>query len=82
MNLLKKHLLSIAKVHQAQSELLAEFGVERDLRKEIGEGVSLVSSKISSLVNTAEKIDSKIMRAEEIAKSLKETVAGLDSIIK
>jgi len=71
------HLSSIAKVHDAQSDLLAEFGVERDLRKEMSEKMATVSVKINSLVNKASKAESKLDSAEDAAASLKSTIAEL-----
>lgn len=73
------HLSSIVKVHDAQAELLAEFGIERDLRKEIGEKASYVSVKINSLVNNAEKLDNKLESAESTAILLKSAIAKLKS---
>jgi hypothetical protein len=64
------HLGSIARVHDAQSELLEEIGIDRDLRKDIGEGLAGVSAKISTLVNRAEKVDDKIAGADTTAKNL------------
>jgi len=71
------HLSSIVEVHEAQSDLLAEFGIEKDLRKEIGERVASVSVKIASIVDGAEKIDDKLNAAESTATSLKNTIAEL-----
>lgn len=68
------HLSSIIKVHEAQSDLLSEFGIERDLRKEVGEGLATLSNKITQLVDTAEKVDSKIEDAEKTASSLKQAI--------
>lgn len=75
------HLSSIVKVHEAQSDLLSEFGVEIDLRKEIGEGVSSVSNRITRLVDSAETVDSKIEDAEQTAKSLKEAITELGNVL-
>lgn len=71
------HLSSIVKVHEAQSDLLAKFGVERDLRKEVSEGIAGVSEKITSLVDTAEKVDDKKEVAESTAISLKSAITEL-----
>jgi hypothetical protein len=75
------HLSSILKVHEAQSDLLAEFGVERDLRKGIGEKVASVSVKITSLVDNAETIDNKLESAESTAAFLKSTISELTSTL-
>lgn len=74
------HLSSIVKVHEVQSDLLAEFGVERDLRKEVGEGIASVSAKIALLVDAAEKVDYKIEAAESTAKSLKKAITELGQV--
>jgi hypothetical protein len=76
------HLSSIVKVHDAQSDLLAEFGIERDLSKEIGERVAGVSVKINSLVNDAEKVDNKLASAESTATSLRSTIEELKTTLK
>lgn len=75
------HLSSVVKVHEAQSELLAEFGVKKDLRRVVGEGLSSASSTITLLVDSAETIDEKIGDAEETAKSLKEAISGLGNVL-
>lgn len=75
------HLASVVKVHEVQSDLLAEFGVEKDLRKVVGEGISNVSGKITGLVDSAENIDEKIENAEETARSLKATISELDTVL-
>ena len=75
------HLASVVKVHDAQNDLLMEFGVERDLRKEIGEGIAAASEEISAIVESAEKAGSKLEGAEEKAKSLRNTIAGLGDAI-
>ena len=71
------HLASVAKVHQAQSEMLAEFGIERNLRAEVGQSIASASETITSIVDKAEAIDKKIENAEDTAKSLKETIINL-----
>jgi hypothetical protein len=74
------HLSSIVKVHEAQSDLLAEFGVERDLRKEIGETLSAVSSKITLIVDSAESVDKKMDEIEKSTNSLLTTITELDGV--
>jgi hypothetical protein len=71
------HLSSIVKVHEVQSDLLAEFGVERDLRKEIGERIASISTKITSLVDDVEKEGEKFINVESIVNSLKNTIDEL-----
>ena len=74
------HLSSVVRVYEAQSDLLAEFGVERDLRKEVGEGIAGVSERITILVDTAENVDDKIEAAESTATSLKSAITELGQI--
>jgi hypothetical protein len=75
------HLSSIVKVHEVQSDLLAEFGVERDLSKDVSEKVAGLSVKITSLVDNAEKIASKSKSAESTVQSMKSTIAELKSTL-
>ncbi len=76
------HLSSVVKVHETQSELLAEFGVEKDLRKVVGKGLSSTSETITHLVDSAKIIDEKIGDAENTAKSLKKAISDLGDILK
>lgn len=71
------YLSSVVKVHDAQADLLAELGVERDLGKEVGERLADVSIKITSLVDKAKKTDKKLDGAEATANSLKSAIAEL-----
>jgi len=71
------YLSSVVKVHDAQTDLLAELGVERDLGKEVGERLADVSTKITSLVDEAKKTDKKLEGAEATANSLKSAIAEL-----
>jgi hypothetical protein len=75
------HLSSIVNVHEVQSDLLSEFGVERDLRKEIGERVASASLKITRLVDNAEKVGNKLKAVESTAVSLKSTIEELKSTL-
>lgn len=71
------HLSSVVKVHDTQTELLKEIGVERDLRKEISKNLAEASDKIAKVVESAEKADSKLEKVEERAKELKDTIREL-----
>lgn len=71
------HLSSVAKVHETQAELLQAIGVEKDLRKEVGENLAEATEKIGDLVDAAEKADAKLDSAEENARKLKEAVSEL-----
>ena len=71
------HLSSVAKVHETQAELLDKIGVERDLGKDIGDTLARASERIGTLVETAEKADDKIKKAEEFAIDLKSAINEL-----
>ncbi len=76
------HLASIAKVHDAQAELLDAIGVERDLRKTVGEGLVGVSYRIARMVREAEAADDKLETAEEKARALKSEIESLFKHLK
>lgn len=65
------HLASIVKVHDAQDEVLKEFGAE-GLRKEIGTTLAETSRKVSEITNQAEKLDVKMADMEDKIKDWKE----------
>ena len=71
------YLSSVVKVHETQAELLQAIGIERDLRKEVGDNLAKASDKIGDLVEAAEKADAKLDMAEESARKLKEAVSEL-----
>ena len=71
------HLSSVAKVHEAQAEMLQEIGIDRDLRNEVGKNLAKTSENIGALVEAAEKMDDKLEKAEENARNLKEIVLNL-----
>ena len=71
------HLSSVRKVHDTQAELLNAIGVDRDLRKEVGENLSKASDKIADLVKAAEKADAKLAQAEETAQKIKDEVSKI-----
>jgi len=72
------HLASIVKVHEAQEELLKEFGIE-GLRKEIGQKLANTSDKLAEFVDKAKKVEGTVAGMEEKIKRLTE---DLDSVIK
>lgn len=53
------HLASIVKVHDAQEELLNEFGLE-GLRKDIGESLADMSEKVTEFTDKGKEIDIKL----------------------
>ena len=65
------HLASIVKVHDAQDEVLKEFGAE-GLRKEVGITLAETSRKVSEITNQAEKLDVKMADMENKIKDWKE----------
>ncbi|MCP4982955.1 MAG: hypothetical protein GY935_20970 [Gammaproteobacteria bacterium] len=75
------HLASVVKVHETQAELLDQFGVEKDLREEVGQGLAKASSKITSLVDKGEKAVKKLEDAEKTAKSIKDTITNLGKAV-
>lgn len=71
------HLASVVKVHDAQEELLNEFGIE-GLRKEIGQKLANTSNKVAEFVETARKMEHTIAEMEE---KMKELTKELDMAI-
>ena len=65
------HLASIVKVHDAQDEVLKEFGVE-GLREEVGTTLANTSRKISEITDQAEKLDVKMAGMENKIKDWKD----------
>lgn len=59
------HLASIVKVHDAQAELLNDFGLE-GLRKDIGEAIADMSEKIAEYTEKGKKINTNLDDAEDI----------------
>jgi len=76
------HLASIVKVHDAQADLLQSIGVDRDLRKVVGEGLAGASDRIADAVDKAESADDKLATAQETASNLKKTIADLQQKLK
>jgi 3-isopropylmalate dehydratase small subunit len=63
------HLASIVKVHDAQEDLLNEFGIE-GLRKDIGQKLSSTSNSIAEFVKKAKRVDGTVEEMEEKIKKL------------
>jgi hypothetical protein len=72
------HLSSIVKVHDAQEELLKEFGIE-GLRQEIGQKLANTSDKLAEFVDKAKKVEGTVAGMEEKMKQLTEK---LDKVVK
>lgn len=53
------HLASIVKVHDAQEELLKEFGLE-GLRKNVGTKLAATSKTVAKIVGKAEKVEGTV----------------------
>ncbi len=70
------HLASIVKVHDAQEELLNEFGVE-GLREEFGEKLSNTSKEVGRLVESAKKFEGTF---NELGQKIGEIKAGFDAL--
>jgi hypothetical protein len=76
------HLSSVVKVHEAQADLLSEIGIEKDLRMEIGEGISKVSTEITLLVNKAENVKEDGDTVENNARNIQNIIGDLGQILK
>jgi len=76
------HLSSVVKVHETQAELLEAMGIERDIRREVGNYLAKASDTIGNLVETAEKADVKLEKVEENVQKLKEAVNELKKNLK
>lgn len=68
------HLASIVEVHDAQEDLLNEFGIE-GLREDVGRKLSSTSSSIAEFVKNAKRLEGTV---EEIEKNIKELTKELD----
>jgi ABC-type transporter Mla subunit MlaD len=71
------HLSSVVKVHDAQADMLQALGVDRDLRRVVGESLANASEKIADVVDKAETASDKLADVEENAASLKKAIAEL-----
>lgn len=68
------HLASIKKVHDAQSEILAEIGVERDLRDEISQNLANASNNVGEIVATAQGHSQTIEQLKEKVENIKAAI--------
>ena len=71
------HLSSVRKVHETQARLLDAMGVDRDLRKEVGENLSKASDKIADLVKAAEKTDANLAETKETVQKIKDEISKI-----
>jgi hypothetical protein len=71
------HLASIAKVHDAQEEVLKEFGLE-GLREETADKLSHVSKEVAKFTGKAKKVEGTIT---EIEKRISALGSELDAIV-
>ena len=71
------HLASIAKVHDAQEELLKEFGLE-GLRVEIGQNLANTSNMVAEFVEKAKSVDGTMA---EMDKKIQELTKELDTAV-
>lgn len=73
------HLASVVKVHEAQEELLNQFGIE-GLRKEIGQKLANTSNMVAEFVETARSVHGTIgemeMEMENLTKDLDMAIKG------
>lgn len=69
------HLASIKKVHDAQSEILAEIGIKRDLRDEISRNLANTSNQVGEIVTSTQGHSQTIGQ-------LKEKVENIKAVIK
>lgn len=70
------HLASIVKVHDAQEELLNEFGIE-GLREEIGQKLSATSSSIAAFAGKAKRLEGTV---EEMKMDIEKLTEQLDAL--
>jgi chemotaxis regulatin CheY-phosphate phosphatase CheZ len=71
------HLSSIVKVHDAQADMLQTLGVDRDLRKIVGESLANASERIADVVEKAETASDKLANVKENAADLKKAIIEL-----
>ena len=72
------HLSSIARVRDAQEQILKEFGIE-DLSKDIGETLAETSRKVSEYTDQAKKIDEEL---EETAKKINDWKTKFNTLFR
>ena len=71
------HLASIKKVHDAQSEIMAEIGIERDLRTEVGQHIADASAKVGEIIASAESYPQKMADITKKVEEIKSTIDDL-----
>jgi archaellum component FlaC len=71
------HLASILEVHDAQEDLLNEFGIQ-GLRQDIGQRLSATSSSIAEFVRNAKRLEGTV---EDIEKNMEELTRELDILV-
>jgi hypothetical protein len=71
------HLASVVQVHDKQAELLEAVGVDRDLRRQIGNNLARTSNQIGGLVSAAENADAGLKSVEANARRLKGIIGEL-----
>ncbi len=76
------HLSSVVKVHEAQADLLEAVGIERDLRKQVSEGLGTAAARIASLVDAAATTEDKFTEVENKAEELKKAVRELETTLE
>jgi hypothetical protein len=70
------YLSSVAKVHDAQNEILNAIGLEADLSELIGKKLASASDKIAGFVQAAEQVDATADTIYATIDSLKSTLNG------
>ena len=70
------HLASIAKVQDAQNEVLKAIGVDADLSKLIGENLATASDTVGKLVNKAESAQATAQNITTTIKEIKSAISG------
>ncbi len=73
------HLASIRKVHDAQADILATIGVERDLRTEVSHHLSNASNKVGEIVASSQGHYQTIGQLTEKVRNIKATIEDLTS---
>ena len=71
------YLASIVKVHDAQSELLKEFGLE-GIREEVGQNLARTSNKVAEFTEKAKRVEGKI---SDMDREIKRLTQKLDDLV-
>jgi len=83
------HLASIVRVHDAQDEILKQFGAE-GLREDVGETLAKASDEVAKLVEKGKKVEEKLGKAnltaeqktEELRKAFEDFKNSVDKLFK